>query len=95
MRTSAKFSRLEKIRNNVFREKMDIKNSVLDYVRYKQLNWYGHVQRIDKERLPRKILELCPPGRRRMGGPRNSWMREVTTGRERSWQLGVGRQGGK
>ena len=21
---------------------MNIKNSVLDYIRYKQLNWYGH-----------------------------------------------------
>ena len=34
----------KKIRNNVTREKIIIKNSVLDYyVRYKQLNWYGHV----------------------------------------------------
>ena len=57
---------------------------VLDYVRYKQLNWYGHVQRMDQERLPRRILELCPLGRRKKGRPRISWMQEVTTGmRER------------
>ena len=38
----------------------------------------------DEERLPWKILELCLPGRRRWGRPRNSWMQEVTTGmRER------------
>ena len=24
---------------------MNIENSVLDYIRYKQLNWYDHVQR--------------------------------------------------
>ena len=36
---------------------MNFKNSVLDYVRYKQLNWYGHVQRMNIERLPRKLLE--------------------------------------
>ena len=35
---------------------------------------------MDEERLPRKILERCPPGRRRKGRPRNSWMPEVTTG---------------
>ena len=35
---------------------MNIKNPVLDYVRYKQLNWYGHVQRMDEERLLRRIL---------------------------------------
>ena len=63
---------------------MNIKNFVLDYIRYKQLNWYGHVQRIDQERLPRRILVWWPPGRRRKGRPRNSWMREVKTGmRER------------
>ena len=63
LRRSAKCSRLEKNINNAIREKMSIKNYVLDYIRYKQLNWYGHVQRMDQERLPRIILEWCPPGR--------------------------------
>ena len=37
-----------------------------------------------QERLPRKILEWHPPGRRRKGRPRNSRMQEITTGmRER------------
>ena len=44
---------------------MNIKHSVLDYIRNKQLNWYGNVQRMDEEMLPRKILEWCPTGRRR------------------------------
>ena len=26
------------------------------------------------------MLEWCPPGRRRKGRPRNSWMQDVTTG---------------
>ena len=33
---------------------------------------------MDEERLPRKNLEWYPPGRRRKGRPRNSWMQEVT-----------------
>ena len=45
LRRSARCSRLGKIRNNVIREKMDIKNSIIDYIRYKPLNWYGHVQK--------------------------------------------------
>ena len=36
---------------------------------------------MDQERLPRRILEWCPPVRRRKGRPRNSWMLEVTTGK--------------
>ena len=51
---------------------MNYKNSGLDYTRYKQLNWYGHVQRMNEEMLPQKIVKWCPPGRRRKGTPRNS-----------------------
>ena len=41
----------------ILEKKIHIKNFVLDYIRYKQLNWYGHVQRMDQERLPRRLLE--------------------------------------
>ena len=44
---SARFSRLEENRKNVIREKMNIKNYVLDHIKYKQLNWHGHVQRME------------------------------------------------
>ena len=64
-----------KIRKKIIREKINIKNSFLDYLRYKQLNWYDNVQR-----LPQNILERYPSGKRRKGRPRNSWMQEVTTG---------------
>ena len=48
LRRSARCTGLEKIKNNAIRENMNIKNSVLDdYIRYKQLNWFGHVQRMD------------------------------------------------
>ena len=36
---------------NVVREKINVKNSVLDNIRYKKLNWYGHVRRMNEERL--------------------------------------------
>ena len=54
LRRLERCSRLE----NVIRETVNIKNSVLNYVRYQQLNWYGHVQRMNEERLPRKKLKL-------------------------------------
>ena len=49
--------KIRKNTNNVVREIIDIKNSVLDYIGYNELNWCGHVQRMDQERLPRRILE--------------------------------------
>ena len=44
------------------------------------MNWYGHVRRMNEERLPRKILEWYPPGRRRKERPRNSWLQELKPG---------------
>ena len=44
--------RNRKIRNNVVREKLNVIHFVLDYIRYRQLNWYGHVQRMDEDRFP-------------------------------------------
>ena len=60
---------------------MNIKNSVSNYTRHKNLNWYGHLQKNNEERLPGTILKWCPPGgRRRKGRYRNSQMQEVITG---------------
>ena len=56
MRRSTRCSRLEQIINNVIKEKVSIKTSDLGYLKYKQLNWYGHVLKLEEERLPRKIL---------------------------------------
>ena len=54
--------------------------NVISQIRYKQLNWYGYVQKMNIERLPRKILKWCPIGRRRKAESRNSWMQKVATG---------------
>ena len=58
---------------------MNVNNSASDYIRYQQLNWYGQVRRVNGERSPRKVLEWYPPGKRRKGRSRNSWMQEATT----------------
>ena len=35
--------------------KNNFKDSVLDNLKYKQQNWYGHVNKMDGVRLPRKF----------------------------------------
>ena len=57
-----------------------LKNSVVDYVRYKQLTWYGYIRRMQEERILRRVWELCAPGRRGRGRPRDTWMQEIMTG---------------
>ena len=52
---------------------------MIDYVKYKQLNWYGHIRRMPEERIPRRVWEWCP-GRRGRGRPRNTWMQDIMTG---------------
>ena len=51
---------------------------------------------MDEARLPRRILERCPSGRRRKGRPQNPWMQEVLIGmREGNWRLGMGQKRGE
>ena len=54
-RRSARISRKDKIRYTVLRQKMNVARSLLDDIKTKQLQWYGHVQRMEEGRLPKKL----------------------------------------
>ena len=71
-RCSARISRKDKIRNNVIKEKMNVTRSLLEDIKTKQLQRYGHVQRMEEGRLP-KVLEWRPSGRRKRGRPKLTW----------------------
>jgi hypothetical protein len=76
-RCSALISRKDKIRNNVIKEKMNVTRSLLDDVKTKQLQWYGHVQRMEEGRLPKGVLEWRPSGRRKRGRPKLTWVEGI------------------
>ena len=69
---SARISRKDKIRNNIIK-KMYVTRSLLDDIKTKQLQWYGHVQRMEEGRLPEEIIKWRPPGRRKRGRPKLTW----------------------
>ena len=46
-RRSAIISRKDKIRNTIIKQKMNVTRSLLDDIKTKQLQWYGHVQRME------------------------------------------------
>ena len=53
---------------------MDIKN--LDYKRYKQLNWFVYVQRLNEEKPPKNFGMVSTKNKKKRR-PRNLWMQEV------------------
>ena len=52
---------------------MSVVRSLLDDIKTKQLQWYGHVQRMEEGRLPKEVMKWSPPGRRKRGRPKITW----------------------
>lgn len=72
-RRAAGKSKLERVRNERIREIMGVKHKITEDIQINQLRWYGHVQRMAEDRIPKKILNWTPQGRRKRGRPRLSW----------------------
>ena len=43
------------------------KPDIVDIIERKMLQWYGHVKRMQEERLPKLIMEWIPGERRKRG----------------------------
>ena len=56
---------------------MDVTSFFLEDIKAKQLKWYGHFQRMEEGRLPKKVVKLNPPGRRKRGRPKLTWTEEI------------------
>jgi hypothetical protein len=55
-----------------------IKNPhIVRYVKIKRMAWLGHVMRIEGERIPKRVLEQEPTGRRNRGRPRKRWIEDI------------------
>ena len=103
-RRSAGKSRIERMTNDRIREIMKVETTIIEEIQRRQLIWYGHVKRMDEERLPKIILNWTPTERRRRGRPRTTWMggiqkamseRNLQPGDwndRRGWKLGTGRR---
>jgi hypothetical protein len=74
---SAQISRKDKIRNNIIKQKMNVTRSLSDDIKTKQLQWYGHVQRMEEGRLTKEVMKWRPQGRRKRGRPKLSWAKGI------------------
>jgi hypothetical protein len=48
------------------------KPGIIDIIERKMLQWYGHVKRMQEERLTKLIMEWIPEERRKRGRPRKN-----------------------
>ena len=53
------------------------KPSITETVRLNKLRWFGHVQRMEENRIPKRVLFMNLEKTRLRGGPRNRWQVEV------------------
>jgi Reverse transcriptase (RNA-dependent DNA polymerase) len=77
LRRSCRISRMEHIRNDTIRQKIGMKDTVIERIETRQLVWYGHVMRMGEQRWPKKALEYVPRNRRKKGRPRTTWKQNV------------------
>ena len=57
IRRGARISRLEKRRNEDIRSVMNMEESGNERIENRQLQWYGHVRRMDEKRWPNILLQ--------------------------------------
>jgi hypothetical protein len=69
LRKSARKSRMEIIKNEHIKEIMGVRGTpdITDILQKKRLQWYGHVERMPQERIPKLIMEWIPLERRKRG----------------------------
>jgi len=48
------------------------KPDIIDIIEQKILQWYGHVKRVQEERIPKVIMDWIPQERRKRGRPRKT-----------------------
>jgi len=53
------------------------KPSITETIRSNRLHWFGHVQRMEENRIPKKVLYMNLEIGRLRGRPRNRWQDEV------------------
>jgi hypothetical protein len=73
----SRISRKYKIRNTTIRQQIGVEESIIKETERKQLTWYGHVQRMAEERLPRIALRWIPKQKRARGRRKKNWMEGI------------------
>ena len=74
LRSMTGVSQLDKVRNEVVRARTGVRRELAARVDMNVLRWFGHVERMDNERLLKKVMNAKADGRSAKGRPRFRWM---------------------
>ena len=74
LRRSSRISRKDRIRNVTIRQQIGLEETIIKGIEQNQLTWYGHVQRMEEERLTKIALKWMPKQKRARGRPKKNWM---------------------
>ena len=70
-------SRLQHIRNEDIRKQLGMMETMVERVKKRRLQWFGHVSRMNNERLPYIALHTQLEGTRSQGRQRTRWRDNV------------------
>lgn len=73
LRWSLGHTRMDKIRNEAIREKMQVA-PITEKLQESRLRWFGHVQRRDPDTVSKRAFDLKVDGKRPRGKPKRRWM---------------------
>jgi len=66
-------TKLDKEKNQCIRKKKTGAQNIVKEIKQYQKKCLQHVQRMDRNRLPRQALKYRPEGRRNIGRPKKRW----------------------
>ncbi|XP_030752465.1 uncharacterized protein LOC115879675 [Sitophilus oryzae] len=71
---SNRTSPLEHVRNVCIREEMKVNGTILDTIESKRLLWFGHLQKMEDVRIPKRVWNSIPVKKRKRGRPARTWL---------------------
>jgi hypothetical protein len=66
-----------KIRKNRELEVFNKGENIVKLIKGQRMGWLGHLERMEEDRVPKKIFTQELKGKRRRGRPRKRWREEV------------------
>lgn len=76
LRRSEGISRLQRINNEDIRQRANAHETILERIERRGLKWFGHMMRMDEQRLPLKLFKWNPPGRRKVSNVSSIYVRK-------------------